>query len=60
MTIAETLGEAGYATSMTGKWHLDDQPTDHGFSKYFGHLSGAPFSDPKRLVHLLGDGFERF
>ena len=41
VTIAETLGDAGYATSMTGKWHLEDQPTDHGFSRYFGHLSGA-------------------
>ena len=41
VTIPETLGEAGYATSMTGKWHLEDQPTDHGFSRYFGHLSGA-------------------
>ena len=41
VTIAETLGESGYATSMTGKWHLKDQPTDHGFGRYWGHLSGA-------------------
>ncbi len=41
VTLAEVLGEAGYATSMTGKWHLKDQPTDHGFGQYFGHLSGA-------------------
>ena len=26
---------------MTGKWHLDKQPTDFGFHRYFGHLSGA-------------------
>ena len=26
---------------MTGKWHLKDQPTDHGFQRYWGHLSGA-------------------
>ena len=26
---------------MTGKWHLDRQPTDFGFDRYFGHLSGA-------------------
>ena len=41
VTFAEVLGEAGYATSMTGKWHLDDEPTDHGFEQYFGHLSGS-------------------
>ncbi len=41
ITIAEALRDAGYATSMTGKWHLDDQPTDHGFGQYFGHLSGS-------------------
>jgi arylsulfatase len=26
---------------MTGKWHLKQQPTDFGFQRYFGHLSGA-------------------
>ena len=26
---------------MTGKWHLDKQPTDFGFQRYFGHLCGA-------------------
>ncbi len=40
-TIAAVLGKAGYATSMTGKWHLDKQPTDFGFERYWGHLSGA-------------------
>ncbi|MBM3861828.1 MAG: arylsulfatase, partial [Verrucomicrobia bacterium] len=28
-------------TAMTGKWHLSKQPTDFGFQRYFGHLSGA-------------------
>ena len=40
-TIARELDSAGYFTSMTGKWHLDKQPTDFGFRRYWGHLSGA-------------------
>ena len=40
-TMAEVLGAAGYATAMSGKWHLDGQPTDFGFERYWGHLSGA-------------------
>ena len=40
-TIAETLGRAGYFTAMVGKWHLNRQPTDFGFDRYWGHLSGA-------------------
>lgn len=40
-TIAEVMAEAGYFTAMTGKWHLQGEPTDRGFQRYFGHLSGA-------------------
>jgi arylsulfatase len=40
-TIPQLLGEVGYFTSMTGKWHLHQQPTDFGFMRYWGHLSGA-------------------
>lgn len=40
-TIPEVLKKAGYSTAMVGKWHLDREPTDRGFDKYFGHLSGA-------------------
>jgi arylsulfatase A-like enzyme len=41
VTSAEVLGSGGYFTAMTGKWHLKQQPTDFGFQRYFGHLSGA-------------------
>ncbi len=41
VTIPEMLGTAGYFTAMTGKWHLENEPTDFGFQRYFGHLSGA-------------------
>ena len=41
VTSAEVLRDAGYFTAMTGKWHLQREPTDFGFNRYFGHLSGA-------------------
>lgn len=41
VTLAEVLGKANYSTAMVGKWHLNNEPTDRGFGKYFGHLSGA-------------------
>jgi len=41
VTSAEVLAGNGYFTAMTGKWHLKKEPTDFGFHRYFGHLSGA-------------------
>lgn len=46
VTIAEVLRENGYATLMTGKWHLgfndqDDWPLQRGFEKYYGCIAGA-------------------
>ncbi len=40
VTIAEVLGDAGYHTMMTGKWHVGHQPgqwpTDRGYSRFYG------------------------
>ncbi len=41
VTSAEVMSQAGYFTAMTGKWHLKNEPTDFGFERYWGHLSGA-------------------
>ena len=48
VTIPEVLKPAGYSTLMTGKWHLSKEPTDFGFERYWGHLSG-------RLHFFKGD-----
>ena len=45
VTIAEVLREAGYATLMSGKWHVGESrphwPLDRGFDEYFGLISGG-------------------
>ena len=41
VTLAEVLKDAGYATMMSGKWHLPENPIDRGFDRYFGFLVGA-------------------
>lgn len=46
VTTAEVLRDAGYATLMSGKWHLgydskECWPLQRGFDKYFGCISGA-------------------
>ncbi len=45
VTLAEALRPAGYRTLMSGKWHVGEHrphwPTDRGFDKYFGLISGA-------------------
>jgi arylsulfatase A-like enzyme len=45
VTIAEALRPAGYATLMTGKWHVGSQPEhwplQRGFDRYWGTPSGG-------------------
>ena len=45
ITLAEALKEAGYATSLTGKWHLGNKPPlrpiDRGFEEYYGVMDGC-------------------
>ncbi len=61
VTIAEVLSSAGYATYMSGKWHVtpvqydnpDKQnwPLQRGFDRFFGTIHGAgSFYDPNSLT----------
>jgi arylsulfatase len=44
-TIAELLSDAGYATSLYGKWHLGEDegrlPTDQGFDEWWGYKNSV-------------------
>jgi hypothetical protein len=44
-TIAELLSDAGYATSLYGKWHLGDTegrlPNNQGFDEWWGYRNTA-------------------
>jgi arylsulfatase len=61
VTMAEVFKTAGYATYMTGKWHIAKDivnqndirnwPLQRGFQRYFGTLNGSgSFYDPGTLV----------
>lgn len=50
VTVASSLGKAGYETCLTGKWHLgsspDEGPNHFGFDHSYGSLAGGvtPYS----------------
>ncbi len=63
VTIAEVLRAAGYATYMSGKWHVTKKvrpnsdvekhnwPKQRGFDRFFGTIHGAgSFYDPNSLT----------
>jgi arylsulfatase A-like enzyme len=49
VTIPEVLGQSGYRTYMTGKWHIatsktevtDTWPIQRGFDKFYGTIAGS-------------------
>ena len=45
ITLGEAMRTAGYATALTGKWHLGSEaparPIDRGFDEYFGVMDGC-------------------
>ncbi len=62
VTMAEVLGQAGYSTLMSGKWHVtpwegsggevdpSNWPMQRGFERFFGTIHGAgSFYDPVSL-----------
>jgi arylsulfatase A-like enzyme len=59
-TLAERLGSAGYATCLSGKWHLSSNvrepdgswPTRRGFDEFYGIMPGADdYFHPRALWH---------
>jgi arylsulfatase len=41
LPIAKLMQQAGYATSISGKWHQPGNPLDAGFDSFYGFLHGA-------------------
>ncbi|MEI6275101.1 MAG: arylsulfatase [Prolixibacteraceae bacterium] len=61
VTLAQILKKEGYATYMTGKWHIakdiapngnkQNWPLQRGFDRYFGTLNGSGnYYDPGTLI----------
>ena len=45
ITLGQAMRAAGYATALTGKWHLGssspNRPIDRGFDEYYGLMDGC-------------------
>lgn len=60
VTIAEVLGDAGYHTSMVGKWHVGHKepgrwPTGRGFDRFYGeHRYVDDYFKPTHQLYLDG------
>ena len=63
VTVAEVLKTAGYATMMTGKWHVGSKegrwPLDRGFDKFYGIPQGGGFYFRVREGRSLVRGSKR-
>ncbi len=59
-TIARILGERGYATFLSGKWHLGGHrafwPEHHGFQRWFGFVAGCVDYYSHIFYHGMGPG----
>lgn len=64
VTIAEVLGDAGYHTSMVGKWHVGHKkpgrwPTGRGFDRFYGeHRYVDDYFKPTHQLYLDGNPVE--
>ncbi|GGH85892.1 arylsulfatase [Pullulanibacillus pueri] len=54
VTLAEVLGQAGYHTYLSGKWHVGKKdPIKRGFDEFYGMLGGfGSFWDEELYVRL--------
>ncbi len=65
VTLAEVLGEAGYKTMMSGKWHVGHQkeeywPINRGFDRFYGiHIHVDSYFKVLNCCSVYLDGEER-
>jgi arylsulfatase A-like enzyme len=65
VTLASALKSAGYATALSGKWHLGGRPewgpVRYGFDRSYGTLTGAadPWTHKYRKGHAYEDSWHR-